>query len=103
MRLSLRSKILYSFLVASMLLMFTVAGIMYSNFSEIMFERASTDMSDLLVNEKNNLDLLVGKIKKCGDYIALNEYMTSTATLAVRVIIGILSFWRITVRAISLR
>lgn len=80
MRLSLRGKILYSFLVASMLLMFTVAGIMYSNFSEIMFERASTDMSDLLVTEKNNLDLLVSKIKKCGDYIALNEYMTSTAT-----------------------
>ncbi|MGN1058822.1 MAG: hypothetical protein ACI4QW_00195, partial [Clostridia bacterium] len=79
MRFSLRSKILCSFLLASVVITVTVSGFMYANFRDILYQRASNDISDLLINEKNNLDSVIRKIKNCGEYIGLNEYMMAAA------------------------
>lgn len=76
---SVRTQILVSFFFGALLVTVVTAGYMYQNFRKLLLQRATADISNILTEEKQNLNQLMQRIKSCGDSIALNEFLVEAA------------------------
>ena len=81
MRISIRVKILISFLICSMIAMLVAMGGTYWRFKKSMTDNVSGEISNLLSERRDNINTLLKKVGDCGELIGINEIVMKSAYL----------------------